>query len=289
MKLKKYIPWWTKIFAKIVLSRLPFDYRVWQHLGLFRHGKMGSAQYALGIFTAHVERAGLHEKLSGKSILELGPGDSVATAVIASAFGASSTLVDVGFFAQTDINSYHDLVLKLEKENLSPPNISDAYTFSDLLHKCNSSYLTQGLESLKALPSESINLIFSHAVLEHVRKGDFFETQIELSRILKPQGYCSHSIDLKDHLGGNLNNLRFSEKVWESEFFARSGFYTNRIQMETMLDFFTNANFEIESKQIRRWDALPMKRNSLAQEFRSIPDQILNVSGFDVVLTKKLS
>jgi hypothetical protein len=28
-----------------------------------------------------------------------------------------------------------------------------------------------------------------------------------------------------------LNNLRFSERIWESEFMAKSGFYTNRIPL----------------------------------------------------------
>jgi len=47
--------------------------------------------------------------------------------------------------------------------------------------------------------------------LEHIRKKEFVDTIIETKRILKPNGICSHEIDLRDHLNESLNNLRFSE------------------------------------------------------------------------------
>ena len=41
--------------------------------------------------------------------------------------------------------------------------------------------------------------------------------------MIRPGGLCSHVVDLKDHLGGALNNLRFSQRVWESRTMAGSG------------------------------------------------------------------
>lgn len=29
------LPWWSKLRAKLVLSRLPFGYALWQRLGVF--------------------------------------------------------------------------------------------------------------------------------------------------------------------------------------------------------------------------------------------------------------
>jgi hypothetical protein len=57
--MKTLIPWWFKIMAKIILSRLPFSYKVWQRLGIFRHGYMDQSSYALHVFNEHVSRAGL--------------------------------------------------------------------------------------------------------------------------------------------------------------------------------------------------------------------------------------
>jgi hypothetical protein len=67
----------------------------------------------------------------------------------------------------------------------------------------------------------------------------------ECRRVLSDTGVASHSVDLKDHLEGGLNNLRFSEKLWESDFFVNSGFYTNRIQFYEMLNHFKEPGSEI--------------------------------------------
>ena len=56
----------------------------------------------------------------------------------------------------------------------------------------------------------------------------------------------SHQIDLRDHLGGGLNNLRFSDSLWESNFFVKSGFYTNRISFDKMISIFENISFKYE-------------------------------------------
>lgn len=222
--IKSRLPWWSKIGAKLVLSRLPVAYGIWQRLGLFRHGYMDTAQYALGVFSSHVERAGLAGRLAGKTVLELGPGDSVATALIAKAFEARAILVDAGAFARPDIAAYRPLADALRTAGLAPPPLDNVKTLDDLLAACDASYLTQGLASLRAIADESVDLVFSQAVLEHVRKHEFLETQRALARLLKPDGVCSHRVDLCDHLGGGLNNLRFSERLWESPFSPGQGF-----------------------------------------------------------------
>ena len=65
----------------------------------------------------------------------------------------------------------------------------------------------------------------------------------EFRRIIVNNGKMSHNADLKDHLGGALNNLgsalnnlRFSDCLWESEFMVKSGFYTNRLQHQDILN-----------------------------------------------------
>jgi SAM-dependent methyltransferase len=280
------VPWWTRIAAKLVLSRLPLGYARWQKLGLFRHGSMDSSRYAIGVFDAHVAAAGLTGQLRGRTILEIGPGDGIASAIIAAAHGANSVLLDTGPFVRADILPYRELAEVLRDQGVSVPGLADCKTIDDILARCDARYLTDGLRSLKQLEDETVDLIFSQAVLEHVRKRELLETMRDCRRILKPGGVSSHRIDLQDHLGGALNNLRFSEPVWESEFFARSGFYTNRIQFSQMLDLFKHAGFEVKVTAVRRWESLPTPRGNLAKEFMSIPDTELCVSGFDVLLRK---
>jgi SAM-dependent methyltransferase len=278
------IPWWAKIGAKLVLSRLPFAYVVWQRLGVFRHGQMDSCDYALRIFHTHVANAGLQDRLGGKTVLELGPGDSISTAIIAAAYGARAILVDSGNYVRADVAPYRELQRVLAEKGLPAPSVDDRADVAAILDRCGARYLTQGLQSLAQVETASVDMIFSHAVLEHVRRREFLQTMQECRRILKPGGVCSHQVDLRDHLGGALNNLRFSDQLWESEFFARSGFYTNRISFGQMPSLFSQAGFSVELSDVRRWSSLPTPRRRLAPQFRQVPDEDLLVSGFEVLL-----
>jgi hypothetical protein len=133
LKLKRRLPWWSKIAAKIVLSRLPAGYGLWQRIELFRRGYMDDTGYALGVFNAHVAAAGLQGNLAGKTILEIGPGDSGVSAIIAHAHGARAILVDVGPFAKSAPETYAGLIKRLKAEGLKPPDISNCYILDDLL------------------------------------------------------------------------------------------------------------------------------------------------------------
>jgi len=106
----------------------------------------------------------------------------------------------------------------------------------------------------------------------------------ELRRIQRSDGVSSHMISITDVLGGRLNDLRFSERVWESEFMASSGFYTNRIRYSQFLNYFTEAGFVAQVYRLARWKTLPTPRSKMAREFQRLPDSDLQVSGFDVYL-----
>jgi SAM-dependent methyltransferase len=268
--------WLLKICAKIVMARLPVSYRAWKSMGIFRHGRMDAAYYSTKIFKLHTERAYPEGLPCGAVILEIGPGDSIASAVIAKAHGvARSYLVDVGSFAIDDVGFYQMLAVSLKQRGLLSPDLSQATSFEDVLQQCNAEYMTNGLLSLKSIPSGSIDLIWSHSVLEHVRKHELADVLKELKRILKPNGFASHNIDFQDHLAGALNNLRFSESMWESPLFSRSGFYTNRIPAFTMHRMFRDVGFNIEREEFGQWPQLPTPRGALHSDFKIYRDDEL--------------
>ncbi len=285
------VPWQIKILAKILLRRLPLSYAFWKRLGIFKHGQMDSVDYSYKIFKAHFDRVNPPPNFI---FLELGPGDSVLSAVMSKAFGGDrSYLVDSGNFASFEVELYQraETFLATTDHNLlneDLPCLEDSAPSSAvILDRYDAQYLTDGLDSLRSIPDQSVDLIWSQAVLEHVRKRDFLATMKELRRILREDGKCSHTVDLKDHLGGALNNLRFSERVWESEFMASSGFYTNRIQYSEMLELFSEAGFIAEVTDLQRWNSLPTARKNLAEEFRHLPGEELCVQEFTVTLTPK--
>jgi len=284
--IKQHLPWWGKIAAKLVLSRSPISYNFWHKLGIFRHGGMDSPAYALNVFEAHASQAVLrYGSLHGMTILEMGPGDSVATAIISKCYGARAILVDVGHFAEYgDFRHYLALCEMLRKRGLNPPNISSARTLQDVLSVCDGEYLTEGLASWRRIPPNSVDFVFSQAVLEHTLKEEFLLTMQECRRVMKPGSFASHRVDLRDHLGGALNNLRFSEQIWESSLFRSSGFYTNRIRYSDMLKVFEAAGFIVEKSEVRRWDELPTPREKLTLPFSNMPKTELCIRGFDVGL-----
>lgn len=277
------LPWWFRVTAKIVLSRLPIEQSTWQRIGLFRHGAMDSPSYSLGVFRSHTRRVEM-DTLRGLRILELGPGDSVATGLIAAAHGATAVLVDSGDFATDDVSSYVHLASELRSRGFTTPDVDDCTSTAEILDRCGAEYYSNGLESLRSMPSASIDLIFSQAVLEHIRLSEFEDTMVELRRLMSPGAMSSHRVDLRDHLGGGLDNLRFAPPIWESDFFAGSGFYTNRMGLQQMHDVFVRTHECVDITRINRWDTLPLRRGRMHRSFRERDDEDLRVQGFDVIL-----
>ena len=279
--------WRLKIFCKILLSKFPFHYSIWKSFGLFKHGKMDSLEYPIKIFNLHIKKA--YPEIIPRNLitLELGPGDSIASAIIGYAYGVSKTyLIDVGDYATKDISFYKELANKLKFKGLRVPDLSEVSSFEEILKLSNAMYLKDGLDSLKDLKSNSIDYIWSHSVLEHIRKKTFLKVQKELIRILKPSGIISHNIDFQDHLDHSLNSLRFSEKLWESDLFANAGFYTNRIPAKRMHTIFKEVGFIVKKESFGKWPLLPTRRKDMDKEFDIYSDsELINRTSY-VLLSK---
>ena len=276
-----------KIGAKLVLARLPVSYRSWSRLSLFKHGRMDDPAYAFGVFRRHHEHV---KPAPGFVALELGPGDTLCSLLVARAFGASQVyLVDTGAFAREDLAPYRAMAAFLRAQGFPDPGIEDCRTLEEILQRCGGVYATEGVESLRSLPDAGVDFVWSHAVLEHVRRRDFLALHREIRRVLRRDGACSHRVDLNDHLQLGLNNLRFPEWFWENDLVARSGFYTNRVRPGEMTALFAEAGFATELVRVDRWETIPTPRVSLAEPFRSLPDEDLLVSGFDAVLRPEIA
>jgi SAM-dependent methyltransferase len=237
------IPWYVKIPAKAVLSRLPVSSKAWQKLHLFRAGGMDSNQYARSIFDKHFGATGFSD-LNNKTVLEIGPGNGLLTGKYANELGAAKTWL------------------------IDSESIADVEPFP------NTVYLTEGLKSFREVPDGSVDFRFSNAVLEHIRLKEFVPLVMEMRRVLKPEGIGSHQIDFRDHLQYALNNLRFSERIWESDFMAKSGFYTNRIPWSKMRPILEQ-HFAVFVIDKHTWPSLPTPRAKMSAPFNAMADQEL--------------
>jgi hypothetical protein len=93
----------------MVLGRLPLAYSAWRAMSVFRHGEMDDPAYALGVVRRHLEHAGFRGR-TGFTALEIGPGDSLASMVVANVLGlravASSTSVRSHGRTSSNISSF---------------------------------------------------------------------------------------------------------------------------------------------------------------------------------------
>lgn len=280
------LPWWVKLYAKLVLARLPVPYSLWRRLKLFCHGEMNDPARAIRTFEKYYRRASEHVDIApGFSVLELGPGDSILSGLVACSMGASQAwLVDAGAFAGTDVAACHRTLALLKQAGYRDLGLHDVTSVDDVLRRSNVSYLTHGTASLADIPDASIDFFWSQVVLEHVQHDEFPEFVRQLRRIVKPQGIGVHSVDFRDHLGNALNNLRFSTETWECRAFRNSGFYTNRIRPSAMLSLFKDACFDVEVVDETYWPEIPTPRSAMARHFRELPDAELRLAEYEILL-----
>jgi cyclopropane fatty-acyl-phospholipid synthase-like methyltransferase len=171
----------------------------------------------------------------------------------------------------------------MRNRGFSAADLRAVSSVDQMLDLLNAEYLTEGLDSLRSIAGSSVDFIWSHAVLEHIRRNQVEPFFRELRRIINPAGRMSHRIDFMDHLGGALNNLRFSDRVWESEFMAQSGFYTNRIRSAEMQQALRNAGFALTAVSVGKWERLPTPLNKLAPPYRNCAEDDLLTSYIDVL------
>lgn len=278
-----FIPWYIRFYLKIILSHIPSIYLLLAKFKLGRHGKMDTAEYSKRVFEDHFVKFRTFRKgedtFSG--IVELGCGDSVASGFYAKAKGFQKIyLIDSGAFENAELSFY----LSLCQEELgSSPVVSSK---DELLRSLGISYLTNGLKSLQSIPSNSVDLIFSQAVLEHIPKEQFEDFALESFRVLKTGGVISHTIDLKDHMESSLNSLRFSKFFWESWLVRKTLAYTNRLRHGEIIHVFKKAGFSITLEEVDEWPKLPLDKSKLHREFLKFSDEELKICDMRIVAVK---
>jgi SAM-dependent methyltransferase len=264
------VPWWAKIAAKLVLKRLPLSHSLLSRLNIFRHSYTSHNPLAQVLaIKARVEEFRSRTGRLPEVALELGPGEITTCAVVYKALGVAHTiLIDVGDFGTTDLAAYERVAKAASDLGLAPPDLSGATDCADVLARCGATYGVNGLADLRRVPDGSVDFISSVAVIEHIRRCEVAATFAELKRIMKGDGLAFHAVDFQDHLGGKLENLRFSPASWESEWMAGSGFYTNRLSASAVIALMREAGFDVEVVSRALWPAPPTTRARIARELR---------------------
>jgi hypothetical protein len=254
---KQHIPWPIKFSLKMLLA--PLDYKWLKRSGLVEHGKMEQAGFAREIFRFHVQQrsAELHVAPGG-TLLELGPGDSVASGILGRGAGFSAVdLVDVAHIADLRPAALDSLLVSLGAERSGLPASATAGEVRAWLDRQGIHYLTQGLHSLRQIDTETISYSFSNTVLQHVHRDELPEIVRELGRVHAPGSFASHSVNFTDHFSGGFLNHRLPEWLMESAWVKRANLYTNRIAPAAFVELFEGAGLRVHATATDFYDAPP--------------------------------
>jgi hypothetical protein len=245
--IKQLLPWPVKVLTKLVLGTAGVDYKLLKRAGVVEFGRMEDAQFANETFDLHV-LAPLRERgiAPAGTLLELGPGDSVATGILGRAAGFSQVeLIDAGSFADLRPPGLERLLASLGAEPLGLPQAATEAAVLARLQDAGISYRTEGLRSLKLLGSGTITYSFSNTVLQHVYLDELPGLVQELGRLHARGSNTSHSVNFTDHFSGGFVNHSLPAWVMESRLVKRANLYTNRIRATQLLEMFELAGFAV--------------------------------------------
>lgn len=277
---------------RLLKDLLPWKVRLWLHLFFVKYPqfyingirqKKNTLQQTIRILEKHMHSMGVSD-FKGKTVCELGPGDSLYHGVMAYQLGARQMyMLDIADLAGSEAK-FDILDIQLKRPM---PECIKGETWKSYLKKLDVEYLTEGIESYYKVPDGAVDILFSNVVLEHVRLDIFEETVKQMNRMCKMGALCSHIVDYKDHLGGGLNALRVPTEKWESSLYKKMPNYVNRILYYDMIDIFKKNGFAlIGEPKFQLREKIPVARSKLIPEYRNKSGKELRIAMAGFVLEK---
>lgn len=182
------------------------------------------ADYAL----AQMDKIAEHLDVAGKTILEIGPGGNYYLACALLKNGARKVFVidneNHSFFSKQELAIY---------TSLYPESIGDDQT----INQDKIAVLHYGRNGTIPLSDDSIDIVYSNAVLEHVFAPE--KLLQECQRMLRSGGKMMHQIDYRDHIFSqkSLFFLRIPDILFDL-LFHNTGMWVNRLRHSQWVHLF---------------------------------------------------
>lgn len=186
--------------------------------------------------------------LKGTTVLEVGPGANYGAALVLGAFGPRPIVADRFLARWTE--PYHSQFYAALRAELARTEPEADLRGLDILLRANGycdeviGRLESALETI-ACPSNSIDAVFSNAVLEHVYGVPAAAEQ--LYRVTRPGGFGQHQVDFRDHRNFErpLEYLLFSERDFARLFTRSHGEVGNRWRAPEFHAALAGVGFEV--------------------------------------------
>ena len=144
--------------------------------------------------------------------------------------------------------------------------------------------------------AQSIDLIFSRFVLEHIPPEDLLNIHKNFAKILPKSSYILHMISPSDHRAYNdaslsyYDFLKYSSEEWKKQHTKFD--YHNRLRLPQYLEIFENAGFEVVSlhydsceKNSRKYKKF--KELTLHKDFENFTEEEILAGSINVLLKVK--
>ena len=181
-------------------------------------------------------------RVRDKVILELGPGGSIGFGLLALKNGAKKYYaIENGNHAKIDSKIFTAYKKLLDNNTRL---ISELFTKNFHFNREKICFIENDQVSPYNIPDNSVDIIYSCAVLEHVHNLDFCFS--EMTRVLKSGGVMNHQVDLRDHIFSQRSIwfLKISDRVFNA-LFSKTGEYVNRKRFSHYLQLIKANNLEI--------------------------------------------
>jgi hypothetical protein len=171
-------------------------------------------------------------------------------------------------------------------------SLKQADSVDHLLRAARIEYRAPADATATDLPSESVDIVFSNSVLEHVSR-DVIETMMrESHRVLRRGGVAVHGVNCGDHYAyfdrgiTAINYLTYSERSWR--FWNNKILFQNRLRPRDFLELAEAAGLEVvlHRQKPRKELLAALPRLEIAPEFRRYPPEQLCCTSIDFVSRK---
>lgn len=275
--------WKAKVATQFVLAHLPFGEQInhrLQRVQARRRGENHKQQRVVEI-VASVASLAEYKAIKGATIVEVGTGwDALPTLALLGAGAFHIHTFDHQRHVRPDLLA--DAAARLAPFYSSSHCLEQAAA-TGAFDPCRVSYAAPADATQTGLPSQSVDVFYSYAVLEHVPEETIFALIAEAKRVLKPDGVFYALIGLHDHYNGfdparvsKVNFLRYPEWAWKL-LVKNNISYHNRLRERDFIDMLARAGASIAYRkgEVHQADLAEVQSMALAGRFAGYsPDEL---------------
>jgi SAM-dependent methyltransferase len=166
--------------------------------------------------------------------------------------------------------------------------ILQADSFTAVYELLGAQYIINPSGTLEQFKDESFDAIISCDVLEHVSRHILPGFIQDFYRLIKPNGYMVHQIDIADHFAyfapsaSRKQYYKYSDTMWERRFENKVQYF-NRVQRPEWLDLFRGAGFELVEENLL---SETISTTKLDDQYKNLSKQDLECMTMRVVYKK---